>query len=183
MPPTRGHSTPLEPVCYTAKMFWRGMLRPGMRVYLIPFAAGVTLAASTFLPWVIIGDLSLPGVPDVPALWVLGLGGLAAVLAVLSLITRKNSRHPLLLIGLLALGITFLSSRIMPRSVADRALTRSQALAIVDGLPTGQAPDANAGAGLYLGLVASSVLVAFGLTIVIKRVTKTYEVVSADDDV
>ena len=114
-------------------MFWRGMLRPGMRVYLIPFAAGVTLAASTFLPWVIIGDLSLPGVPDVPALWVLGLGGLAAVLAVLSLITRKNSRHPLLLIGLIALGITFLSLRIMPRSVADRALTRSQALAIVDG--------------------------------------------------
>ena len=36
----------------------------------------------------------------------LGLGILAAVLALLSVVTRKNSRHPLLLVGLAAFGRT-----------------------------------------------------------------------------
>jgi hypothetical protein len=164
-------------------MFWRGMLRPGMRAYLIPFGAGLALAASVFLPWVVVGDIPLSGFPDVLALWILGLGVIAAVLALLSLITRRNSRHPLLLIGLVSLGITFLSWRIMPRSVAERALTRWQAIAIVDNAPVGPPPDALVGSGIYLGLAASSVLVGFGLTIVIKRVTTTYEVVDPDDDV
>ena len=91
------------------------MFRPAMRGYFIPLAAGLLLTASTFLPWVVIGDTALSGMPDVPALWVAGLGALAAVLAALSLITRRNSRHPLLVIGLVALGIMFLSWRIMPR--------------------------------------------------------------------
>ena len=65
---------------------------------------------SAFLPWVIVGSVSMAGVPDVAALWVAGLGALAAVLAMLSLITRRNSRHPLLIIGLFALGISYLSS-------------------------------------------------------------------------
>src|SRR6185295_8485942 len=64
----------------------RGMLRPGMRGYLVPLAAGVALTASAFLPWVIIGDYSRRGVPDVWALWIAGLGALAAVLAALSMI-------------------------------------------------------------------------------------------------
>jgi hypothetical protein len=164
-------------------MFWRGMLRPGMRAYLIPFGAGVALAMSAFLPWVVVGGVSLAGFPDVLALWILGLGALASTLAVLSLITRRNSRHPLLLIGLVALGITFLSSRIMPRSVADRALTRSQAVAIVENRPPGRAPSALAGSGLYLGIAASCVLVGFGLTIVVKRVGVAYKVADPNDDV
>src|SRR3989475_1671765 len=98
-----------------------------MRAYFIPLAAGLVLTGSAFLPWVIIGDVSLRGVPDVAALWVAGLGALAAVLAFLSLLTRKNSRHPLLIIGLLALGIMFLSLRVMPRSAGERALTVKQA--------------------------------------------------------
>ena len=70
-----------------------GIFRPGMRAYLIPLIAGAVLAVSAFLPWVVVGETSLRGVPDVAALWVLGLGVLAVVLATLSLITRKNSRH------------------------------------------------------------------------------------------
>ena len=35
----------------------------------------------------------------------------------------------------------------------------------------------------YIGITASAVLVAFGLTIVIKRAAQPYAVVSADDDV
>lgn len=154
-----------------------------MRGYFVPLIAGIVLAASVFLPWVIVGEASMAGWPDVEALWVAGLGALAAVLALLSLITRKNSRHPLLLIGLFALGITFLSFQIMPRAAGERATTLTQAVAIVDDRPAGVAPTAVVGVGLYLGLAASAALVAFGLTIVVKRATQPYVVAPPDDDV
>ena len=159
------------------------IFRPGMRTYFVPLLAGVALSVSAFLPWVVVADISLRGVPDVPGLWIAGLGALAAVLALLSLITRKNSRHPLLLIGLLSLGIMFLSWRILPRSAGDRALTVAQAFAIVEGHAVGETPTASAGSGIYIGLVASLIIVGFGLTIVVKRVQTPYTVVSADDDV
>jgi hypothetical protein len=159
------------------------LFRKGMRGYFVPLAAGITLAASTYLPWVIVGDEPIRGIPDVPALWVAGLGGIAAVLALLSLITRKNSRHPLLIIGLFALGIMFLSWRIMPQTAGERALTISQAFAIVEGTPMRDAPNAAVGSGIYLGLAASAVLVAFGLTIVLKTVAQPYAQEEKDDDV
>ena len=159
------------------------MLRPGMRAYLIPLAAGLTLAVSTFLPWVVVADVPLRGVPEVAALWVAGLGAVAAVLALLSLVTRKNSRHPLLVVGLASIGILFLSWRILPRMAGERALTKLQAFSIVEKLPLADPPTAHIGSGIYLGLVASSVLVAFGLTIVIKRAAHPYIVVDPDDDV
>ena len=154
-----------------------------MRAYLIPLVAGMTLAVSAFLPWVIVGEVTLRGVPDTMALWTLGLGGVAAVLATLSLITRRNSRHPLLLVGLIALGIMFLSWRIVPRTVADRALVRSQAVAIVEDRPLEQAPAAFVGSGIYLGLAASTVIVGFGLTIVFRRASQAYVLADPDDDV
>ena len=159
------------------------MLRPGMRAYLFPLGAGLALAASAFLPWIVVEDISLPGVPDTAGLWIAGLGAAAALLATLSLITRKNSRHPLLLVGLVALGIMFLSWRIMPRTISSRVLTRSQAVAIVDGSPVGTVPQVAVGYGIYIGLVASIVLVAFGLTIVVRRASRPYVVSNVDDDV
>lgn len=161
----------------------RAMFRPGMRAYFIPLAAGAALLVSAFLPWVVVGNVVLRGVPDVPALWVAGLGALAAVLATLSLITRKNSRHPLLLIGLIALGIMVLSWRIMPRAIADRALIRSQAVAIVEDSAISAIPTAGVGIGIYIGLVAAVVLVAFGLTIVVRRASQPYVATDPDDDV
>src|SRR5216117_3619196 len=160
-----------------------GIFRPGMRGYFVPFSAGVVLTISACLPWVVVGGESIRGVPDVPALWVLGLGVIAAVLAMLSLITRRNSRHPLLIVGLFALGIMFLSWRIMPQTAGERALTISQAFAIVENTPLGAAPHAAVGSGIYLGLASSAVLVAFGLTIVLKRVSKPYVAEIKDDDV
>ena len=160
-----------------------GMYRPGMRAYIVPQIAGVVLAVSAFLPWVQVGETNLAGVPDTTALWVVGLGVLAAVLATLSLITRKNSRHPLLLIGLVALGLMFLSWQLAPRAVAERILTRSQALAIVENAPFSAGPSTVVGIGIYLGLIASCAIVGFGLTIVVKRVKRPYLVESADDDV
>jgi len=160
-----------------------GVFRPGMRAYYVPLTAGVLLAVSAFLPWVIVGGVSMTGVPDVAALWVAGLGAIAAILEEISLITRKNSRHPLLIVGLFALGIMFLSWRIMPRTAGERALTISQAFAIVDNAPMSAAPAAAVGIGIYLGLAASVVLVAFGMTIIVKRVAQPYTVVAPDDDV
>jgi hypothetical protein len=164
-------------------MTLRGMFRPGMRAYIIPLVAGVALAGSAFLPWVIVDEVPLRGFPDTIALWVVGLGIAAAILATLSLITRKNSRHPLLLVGLVALGLMFLSWRIMPRTIADRALIRSQALAIVQDTSVGAAPATLVGIGIYLGLGAALVLVCFGLTIIVKRVSQPYVAPELDDDV
>src|SRR5205823_11597897 len=160
-----------------------GIFRPGMRVYFVPFAAGMALAVSAFLPWVVVGETALRGVPDLAAMWIAGLGTVASVLALLSLITRRNSRHPLLLVGLISLGIMFLSWRILPRTVGERALTMSQALAIVENAPMRGAPDALAGSGIYIGLAASGVLVAFGLTIVIRRAARPYLAAEPDDDI
>ncbi|HMB82342.1 MAG TPA: hypothetical protein VKI43_19835 [Vicinamibacterales bacterium] len=160
-----------------------GIFRPGMRGYFIPLTAGIVLAVSTLLPWVIVGNVSMAGVPDVAALWVGGLGVMAAVFALLSLITRRNSRHPLLVVGLFALGITFLSYRIMPRAAGERASTIAQAYAIVENTPMGAEPSAGVGVGLYIALAASAVLVAFGLTIVVKRASQVYVVAPEDDDV
>jgi FtsH-binding integral membrane protein len=156
-----------------------------MRGYLIPLVAGVLLSISAFLPWVIIGEVSQRGVPDVWALWVAGLGAIAALLATLSMITRKNSRHPLLVVGLLALGITFLAWRIMPRAAEQGAQTWAQAVAIADGMSAAAVPQAHAfaGSGIYLGLAAAVVLVGFGLTIVVKRVQRPYVVADPNDDV
>jgi len=153
-----------------------------MRGYFVPLAAGIALIVSAFLPWIVVGDTVLNGIPEVEAIWIAGLGALAAVLALLSLITRKNSRHPLLLIGLVALGIMFLSWRFLPRTVGERALTASQAFAIVENTPVRGTPEALAGSGIYIGLAASIVLVTFGLTIVVKRVARPYAPSDPDDD-
>jgi hypothetical protein len=163
----------------------RNMFRPGMRGYLVPLAAGIGLTISAFLPWVIIGEHSRRGVPDLWAIWVAGLGAVATMLATLSMITRKNSRHPLLVVGLLALGLTFLAWRIVPRSAEQGARTWAQAVAIADGLPAAAVPETHAlpGIGLYVGLAAAAVIVCFGLTIVVKRVSRAYEVRDPDDDV
>src|SRR5258708_11573552 len=159
------------------------MFRPGMRAYIVPLVGGVVLAVSGFVPWVRVGDVSVAGVPDTTALWIVALGVLAAVLATLSLITRKNSRHPLLLLGLVALGLMFLSWQLAPRAVAERVLTRCQALAIVDNTPFAAGPSTVVGIGIYLGLIASTAIVGFGLTIVVKRVAQPYVVETPDDDV
>ena len=154
-----------------------------MRGYYIPVVAGVVLILSTFLPWITLGDQTLRGFPSVPALWIAGLGAVAIVLATLSLITRKNSRHPLLVVGLLALGIMILSWRVLPTSVRDRALSLAQAAAIVEGTDVEATPDALIGSGIYVGIIASAAIALFGLTIVVKRVARPYAVASQDDDV
>jgi hypothetical protein len=159
-----------------------GIFRPGMRGYFIPFAAGVVLTISAFLPWVIVDGVVRKGIPDVTGLWIAGLGVLATVFAILSLITRKNSRHPLLVVGLAAFGIMFLMWRVLPRLVGEQALTVSQAIAIVENTPPGAPPTTLVGSGIYVGFAAAA-LVGFGLTIVVKRAATPYVLAEPDDDV
>lgn len=152
-----------------------------MRAYYIPASAGVLLIASAFLPWMMLGDVSLGGIPDPAGWWILGLGVLAVLLAGLSIWTRKNSRHPLLLVGLSAFAILFLGYQWMSRAVRNSAWAQTQARAIVENVPVGAPPDTAVGVGIYLGLVAATVLVLFGLTIVIKRVPRAYATPEDDD--
>jgi hypothetical protein len=158
------------------------ILNHSMRAYYIPVVAGLMLILSAFLPWMFLGEARIGGVPDPAGFWVLGLGVVAVTLAALSIRTRKNSRHPLLVVGLAALAITFLGYQWLSRSVRETAWARSQAVAIVDNVPVQPPPPTAVGLGIYLGIPSAMVLVLFGLTIVIKKVPRPYAV-SADDDI
>lgn len=149
--------------------------------YYFPLAAGAALAISAFLPVVMLGDAGFGGVPAISALWVLALGVAAMVLATLSLITRKNSRHPLLLVGLVAVGIEFLAWQWLQRSVAEQAWASAEAAAIMEGGRAVAPPNTTLGWGLYLGLAAAAVIVGFGLTIVVRQVSTPYA--PSEDDV
>ena len=145
--------------------------------------AGAVLTASAFLPWVVVGETSMRGVPDVAALWIAGLGALAAVLATLSLITRKNSRHPLLVDrpGRARHHVPVVADHAegdyRPRAhpFAGARHRRKQSRE--------RCPECRVGSGIYLGLAAACALVAFGLTIVVKRASRPYVVADPDDDV
>jgi hypothetical protein len=150
------------------------VFRHSMRAYYLPILAGGALAVSAFLPWIFVGETPFGGVPDVAGLWILGLGLLAMTLAGASIATRRNSRHPLLVVGLTALGIMFLAWRLMSRAAEERAWAMAQARAIVEGGRAPLLPSPTVGSGIYLGLTASLVLVLFGLTIVVKKVKKPY---------
>ena len=156
-------------------------MRHGMRAYYLPLAAGVLLAASAFMPWMLMGELRVGGVPGVAGLWVLGLGVLAVVLAALSVVTRKNSRHPLLLVGLAAFAVLLTSERLMERQVSEQAWARSQARAIVAGGTPGAVPEPAMALGAWLGLSAAAVITLFGLTIVVRRAAQPYAEPEDDD--
>ena len=112
---------------------------------------------------------------------VLGLGVLAVVLASLSIVTRRNSRHPLLLVGLAAFAVLLLGEKYLERSAADQLWARAQAQAIVQGEAAQDVPAPVMGVGAIVGLAASSIITLFGLTIVVKRASAPYAE-SEDDD-
>ena len=147
-----------------------------MRAYYVPLIAGLVLILSAFLPWMFLGDSRVGGVPDPAGLWVLALCVMAVTLAGLSLWTRKNSRHPLLVVGLAAFAITFLGYQWLSRSVRETAWARAQAEAIVGNSPVQAPPPTAVGLGIYLGIAASVALILFGLTIVFKTTPRMYAV-------
>ncbi|HJO39024.1 MAG: hypothetical protein QGG24_01000 [Vicinamibacterales bacterium] len=159
----------------------RAAWNDGMRGYYLAIVAGIGLVVSAFFPWVLIGERTLGGVPGIAGFWILALGVLAMLLATLSLITRKNSRHPLLIIGLAAFGIMFVGYRFLERAATEQAWAVAQATEIVAGRSLAEPQVALIGVGAYVGLVASAVLVLFGLTIVFKRAANPYPEPEDDD--
>ena len=152
-----------------------------MRAYYVALLGGAMLVVSAFLPWLVLGETAVGGVPDVAGLWLFGLGLTAVLLASLSIYTRKNSRHPLLVVGLVSLGILFLAYEWMKRVAVEQAWARSQAVAIVDHVTPAETPAATAGQGVYLGMAGGVLLVLFGLTIVVKRVATPYAAPEDDE--
>jgi hypothetical protein len=152
-----------------------------MRAYYVALIGGAGLVVSAFLPWVHVGDVALTGFPDTGGLWVIALGLVAVTLASLSIYTRRNSRHPLLVVGLIALGIFIVACNWMERTARDRVWARMQAVAIVDDVPAPSAPATSIGSGIHVGLAASTLLVLFGLTIVVRRVQSPYAPPEDDD--
>ena len=157
------------------------VLRHPMRAYYVPITAGMLLGASAFMPWIAVEDQQFGGIPDVASLWVLAFGVLAVVLASISIATRKNSRHPLLLVGLAAFAVLFLAGQLMERSVVQRSWATSQARAIVAGGMADPAVEPVMASGAYLGLAASMMLALFGLTVVVRRSPQIYAEAEDDD--
>ena len=151
-----------------------------MRAYYLPALCGIALAASAFLPWMTMGGHALGGVPRVAGLWILGLGVLAVILATLSIITRRNSRHPLLLVGLVAFAILLLGEKHLERAASDQLWARAQAQTIVRGTSPVDISSPAMGVGAHLGLAASFLIALFGLTIVVRQVARPYA--DAEDD-
>ena len=158
-----------------------GAVRHSMRAYYLPLAAGFALATSAFMPWILMGEQRIGGLPSPAGFWVLGLGLLAVLLAVLSFITRKNSRHPLLLVGLAAFAILLTAERLLERAAAQQAWARSQANAIVGGDAPAVVPDPVMASGAWVGLSAAAVIALFGLTIVVRRAAQPYAEPEDDD--
>jgi len=156
-------------------------LQHRMRAYYLPFAAGAALVVSAFLPWIVHAGMSFGGFPSASGVWIVGLGLAAMLLAGLSVFTRKNSRHPLLVVGLTALAVEFLGWQWMRRAVAEQAWASSHAAAIVAGGRAEAVGRTSMGAGLYIGMIAAIVITLFGLTIVVKTASRPYA--APEDDV
>lgn len=133
------------------------------------------------MPWIAVGAQRFGGVPDIAGLWVLALAILAVILAGLSIATRKNSRHPLLLVGLFAFGVLLLAERLMERSAAQQGWATAQARAIVEGGDVTPALEPVMASGAYVGLAAATIISLFGLTVVFKRAPQVYAEAEDDD--
>lgn len=159
----------------------RDLLHHSMRAYYWPATAGTVLAASAFMPWITVGNQQYGGVPDLAGIWVLGLAVAAVILAGLSIATRKNSRHPLLLVGLASFGIVLLAERLMVRTATQQGWAVSQAQAIVQGGQAATVIEPVMATGAYVGLAASTAIALFGLTVVVKRAPRIHAEATDDD--
>ena len=133
------------------------------RPYAVALIGSVALAAAAFLPWLRLGEVRLPGIPDPAGFFVLGLGVLGSLLSGVGIITRRNTRQALVLVGLAGLTTLVVVWLRGPATIADRAQARAEAIALVDNVAIQPVPTVRIGTGLLLGIAASSIVAAVGL--------------------
>ncbi|MGC4083641.1 MAG: hypothetical protein QM736_16410 [Vicinamibacterales bacterium] len=133
------------------------------RPYLIALAGSVALIASVFLPWLTVGDVGVPGVPDPAGYFVLGVGIAALLLSGAGSLARGDMRGWLMLAGLAGLTTLVVVWLTGPTTVADRALARAEAIAIVDNVAVQPVPPVRVGVGLVLGVVGAAVVAVVGI--------------------
>src|SRR6187397_2170956 len=102
------------------------------------------MGTSAFLPWLRIGEVGLPGIPDPAGYFVLGLGALGALLSVVGLASGRNTQHGLVLVGLAGLTTLVVVWYSGAATIADRAQARAEAVAIVDNVPVSPVPAVHA---------------------------------------
>lgn len=134
-----------------------------MQRHLPSLAGSVLLAASPFLPWLRIGSVSLRGVPDPAGLFVAGVGGVGIVLSALGMTRRKGLEPWLMLVGLAGLTTLAVVWMVGPATIADRALARAEAIALVDNVAMQAVPAVRVGVGLMLGLIGAAIVALQGI--------------------
>jgi hypothetical protein len=127
-------------------------------------AGAVAVGLCVFLPWVRIGDVALAGIPDPAGLFVLALGVGCVIVTLVSWALRRQLPFVVMLAGVAVLTTLSVVWRTAPRSVAERAQARAQAVALVDNVPLQPVPPVRVGAGVYVGMAGGVVLLLAGLS-------------------
>src|SRR6478672_9602483 len=121
------------------------------------------MSVSTFLPWLRIGDVGLPGIPDPAGYFVLGLGAVGTLLSVVGIVTGRNTKQGLVLVGLAGITTLVVVWYSGAATIADRAQARAEAIAIVDNVPVLPVPAVHIAFGLLLGLTGAAAVAGVGL--------------------
>ncbi|MEQ1910288.1 MAG: hypothetical protein ABMA15_15785 [Vicinamibacterales bacterium] len=135
-----------------------------MRSSILSLIGSIALTASAFLPWLRLGDVGLPGIPDPAGFFVLALGIVSLLLSGVGAFTRRDVRPWFVLLGLAGLTTLAVVWRTGPATIADRALSRAEAVSIVDGVPIQPVPPVRVGSGLLVGLVGAMMIAAAGVS-------------------
>jgi|KBSSwiStaDraftv2_1062776.scaffolds.fasta_scaffold1137652_2 hypothetical protein len=133
------------------------------RGYITSLIGCVAMSGSAFLPWLRIGDVGLPGIPDPAGYFMLGLGAVGALLSAVGLRSGRNTKQGLVLVGLAGITTLVVVWFSGAATIADRAQARAEAVAIVDNVPVLPVPAVHTAAGLILGLIGAAAVAAVGL--------------------
>lgn len=132
------------------------------RSHYLALVGSVALAAATFLPWLRLGEVGLAGIPDPAGFFVLALGVVGLLLSLVSILTRRDMRPGLVLVGLAGLTTLAVVWLTGPATIADRAQARAEAVALVDNVPAQPVPPVGVGFGLIVGIAAAAAIGAAG---------------------